>query len=63
MTAAGLVGLMFELWDRVQITYTGTTQNGVHIDWTAKKFWIRDITVTPDSPFTGLSTFTLEAEG
>lgn len=61
-TAPGLCGLLFELLDRVQITYTGTSANGVHIDWTEKKFWIHDITVSPAPPFTGTSRFVLEAE-
>jgi len=61
-TAPGLCGLLFELMDRIQITYTGTTSNGVHFDWSDKKFWIHDITVVPDPQFGGRSTFTLEAE-
>jgi hypothetical protein len=61
-TAPGLCGLLFELLDRVQITYTGTSANGVHIDWTNKKFWIHDITVTPGREFGGTSVFVLEAE-
>jgi hypothetical protein len=61
-TAAGLVGLLFEINDRVQITYTGTAANGVHIDWTEEKFWISDIQVTPDERNSGLTTFILEAE-
>ncbi len=61
-TAPGFCGLLFEILDRVQITYTGTTANGVHIDWTEQKFWISEITVTPSEGFTGTSTFILEAE-
>lgn len=61
-TAPGLCGLLFEILDRVQITYTGTDANGVHIDWNEKKFWIHDITVTPEPGFSGRSVFTLEAE-
>lgn len=61
-TAAGLVGLLFEINDRVQITYTGTAANGVHIDWLEEKFWISDIQVVPDERNSGLSTFVLEAE-
>ncbi len=61
-TAPGLCGLLFEILDRVQITYTGTTQNGVHIDWLNKKFWIHDIRVEFDGPFTGRTIFRLEAE-
>lgn len=61
-TAPGLCGLLFEIMDRVQITYTGTSANGVHIDWTNRKFWISEITVVPEEGFTGTSTFILEAE-
>ena len=61
-TAAGLVGLLFEINDRVQLTYTGTSANGVHIDWAEEKFWISDIQVVPDERFSGLTTFVLEAE-
>jgi hypothetical protein len=61
-TAPGLAGLLFELHDPVYITYTGTTANGVHIDWTAQKFWIRQIRVDPMQGFTGRSTFVLEAD-
>jgi len=61
-TAPGLCGLLFEILDRVQITYAGTAANGVHIDWDERKFWIHSITVTPDAEFGGLSTFVLEAE-
>ena len=60
--APGLCGLLFELMDRVQITYSGTSANGVHVDWTAKKFWIHEIVVTPETGHTGVSEFVLEAE-
>lgn len=62
-TAPGLCGLLFEILDRVSITYTGvTTVNGVHLDWLEKKFWIQEIDVTPDDRFGGTSTFLLEEE-
>lgn len=61
-TAPGLSGLLFDILDRVQITYTGTTENGVHIDWTEKKFWIHEIAVTPSEEHSGTSQFVLEAE-
>lgn len=60
--APGLCGLLFEILDRVQITYSGTTANGVHINWTEKKFWIHEIDVRPGIGFSGQSVFTLEAE-
>ena len=61
-TAPGLCGLLFDILDRVNITYTGTTANGVHIDWTDKKFWIHEITVSPNDARSGFTTFHLEAE-
>lgn len=60
--APGLCGLLFELYDRVGITYTGTDENGVDIDWTNRKFWITDIQVTPGGFLGGNTVFTLEAE-
>ena len=61
-TAPGLSGLMFEILDRVQITYSGTSANGVHIDWTNEKFWIHEINVIPGEGFGGTTEFILEAE-
>jgi len=61
-TAPGLCGLLFEILDRVQITYTGTDANGVHLDWAEKKFWVHEITVTPSEDFGGTSVFELEEE-
>jgi hypothetical protein len=60
--APGLCGLLFELYDPIDITYTGTSANGVHIDWTSEKFWITDISVMPDGNFSGTTVFTLEAD-
>jgi hypothetical protein len=62
MSVPGLMGLLFDIWDRVSITYTGTTANGIDIDWTEKKFWISEIVVTPSAGFTGTTAFVLEAE-
>jgi hypothetical protein len=53
----GMSGLLFELLDRVAVTYAGTTATGLHIDWTAKKFWVHKIDVTPQQ-----SILVLEAE-
>jgi len=61
-TAPGCVGLLFELLDRVQITYAGTSANGVHVNWSEKKFWIHNIVVNPTAGNTGTTQFTLEAE-
>lgn len=62
-SAPGLCGLLFEILDRVNITYAGTDANGSHINWNDKKFWGHEITVTPGDGFTGRSDFLLEAEG
>ncbi len=61
-TAPGLSGLMFEILDRIEITYTGTSANGVHIDWAREKFWIHEINVLPGDGFGGTTEFILEAE-
>ncbi len=61
-TAPGLSGLMFEILDRVQITYEGTLANGVHINWANEKFWIHEINVLPGDGFGGTTEFILEAE-
>ena len=61
-TAPGLSGLLFEILDRVQITYAGTSANGVHIDWAQEKFWIHEINVMPGEGFGGTTEFILEAE-
>ncbi len=61
-TAPGLCGLLFEILDRVEITYSGTTANGVHVNWAGEKFWIHEITVNPGEGFGGTTTFLLEAE-
>lgn len=60
--AAGLCGLLFEIGDRVEVTYTGTSANGVHVDWSQKKFWIHDISVMPSAGLSGRTRFLLEAE-
>jgi hypothetical protein len=60
--APGVCGLLFEIGDRISVTYEGTLANGVHVDWEEKKFWIHDITVRPDESFSGVTRFMLEAE-
>jgi len=61
-TAPGLSGLLFEILDRVEITYTGTSANGVHLNWAREKFWIHEINVIPGEGFGGTTEFILEAE-
>jgi hypothetical protein len=41
---AGPWGTYLELYDRISVTYTGTTRNGVSIVWSDKMFWIENIT-------------------
>jgi hypothetical protein len=45
--------------DRVSITYTSAADG---IAWSAKKFWIEDISVPVDAAFNGITTMRLEAE-
>lgn len=62
-TAPGLAGLLFELLDRVSLTYNGPTEPaGVHVDWSDKKFWVHRIQASPTMGFAGQTTFTLEEE-
>ena len=60
--APGWSGFFFELLDRVELTYTGTSANGVDIDWYQKKFWIHRIQMSPGPGQTGVTRFTLEEE-
>lgn len=60
--APGWSGFFFELLDRVEVSYTGTSANGVHIDWSQKKFWIHRMQMAPGPAFTGQTMFTLEEE-
>jgi len=60
--APGFSGLLFELLDRVTVTYTGTTANGVDVDWEKKPFWIHRIEMRPGPAYTGQTIFTLEEE-
>jgi len=60
--APGWSGFFFELLDRVELTYTGTSANGVDVDWTQKKFWVHRMQMGPGEGLTGLTRFTLEEE-
>jgi hypothetical protein len=61
-TMPGLAGLLFDVMDPVNITYQGTDQNGVHLNWLNEKFWISNIMVYPKPGHTGQSVLTLEAD-
>ena len=60
--APGFSGLLFELLDRVYVTYTGTAANGVDIDWKRKPFWVHRMEMRPGPAYTGQTIFTLEEE-
>lgn len=62
VSLAGGWGSYLELYDRIAVTYTGTTQNGVEIDWTSKKFWVNNVRVTKVGNFTCLTDLDLEEE-
>jgi hypothetical protein len=62
VSVAGPWGIYLELYDRVQVTYTGTDKNGVVIDWNEKKFWVKTINVTRVGNFGAVSEFMLEEE-
>lgn len=55
-------GLRLELYDRVSITYTGTSRNGVDLSFSATKFWIDNIDVARIGNFMAGTTLTLEQE-
>ncbi len=59
----GYAGLLFEINDPVAITYSGTSQNGVHVEWYNEKFWISNIMVYPRGHnTTAVSVLTLESD-
>jgi hypothetical protein len=55
----GAMGLMFDILDRVSVTYTSSADG---ITWSAKKFWVNKIKVDILSDFTAKSTLELDAE-
>jgi len=59
MTCPGAIGLLFEILDRISITYTSSADG---ITWSAQKFWIENIMVALTSAEEITTTFTLEAE-
>lgn len=62
LSLAGAWGLYLELYDRVQVTYSGTTRNGVTVAWTNKKFWVNSIRVTKASRLAYMTELELEEE-
>jgi hypothetical protein len=55
----GAVGLMFDLLDRIAITYTSSADG---VTWSSKMFWIHKIAVELKDNFNAVTTLTLEAE-
>lgn len=58
-TLPGGIGLLFEIQDRVSLTYTSVPDG---VAWSAKKFWIEDIRVRLTDLFNATTTLRLEAE-
>lgn len=59
---AGPWGAYLELYDRVSITYSGTSRNGVSIAWSNKNFWVSGIRVDRLGSRAAVSELTLEEE-
>lgn len=59
---AGAWGAYLELYDRVSVTYAGTTRNGVTISWNQKKFWINAIRINRSENFGATTELELEEE-
>lgn len=55
----GAVGCLIDLMDRIAITYQSAVDG---VSWTAKKFWIEEITVRVLENFTATTELRLEAE-
>jgi hypothetical protein len=62
LTMPGPWGLMMELYDRAELTYSGTTQNGVAFQWDQKKFWINRISVRRVHNFGAVTELVLDEE-
>lgn len=58
-TLPGAMGLLFDIMDRVTITYSSAADG---ISWSAKAFWVEEIKVTLQDFFNGVSVLRLEAE-
>lgn len=62
VTIAGAWAAYLELYDRISVTYSGTTRNGVTVSWAAKKFWINSIRVSRVGNFGAVTELELEEE-
>lgn len=56
---SGAVGLLLDLLDRVSVTYSSAADG---ISWSAKKFWVSEISVEVLADFTARTRLTLDAE-
>lgn len=59
---AGAWAAYLELYDRISVTYSGTTRNGVTVAWSQKKFWINAIRVNRVGSFGAITELDLEEE-
>lgn len=62
VTLPGPWGLMMELYDRIELTYSGTATNGVGFVWDQKKFWIDRIEVRRLYTFGAITELRLQEE-
>lgn len=58
----GAWGLMFELYDRVLVNYSGTARNGVDLSFVFEPFFIESIDVQRVGNFGAISTLRLEQQ-
>lgn len=59
---AGAWGAYLELYDRISITYAGTTRNGVTVNWVNKKFYINTLRINRVGNFSAITELELEEE-
>lgn len=62
LSLPGIWGAYLEMYDRVSLSYTGTSINGVTVDWTEKKFWIDSITINIQSDTIATTELVLDEE-
>lgn len=62
ISIAGAWGLSMELYDRVEVTYSGTSANGVQFVWDQKKFWVSQISVRRVHDFGAVTELVLDEE-
>jgi len=62
LALAGGWAAYLELYDRVQVTYIGTSRNGVTLNWNNKKFWINGIRMSRIGNFGAITELDLEEE-